>query len=171
MLRLVRRKDHGLRTLERLWEVRSSFYVQTVNTRVWKLVFISNGEVTLKEKLASERLKIHMGQIVRVLDIPTDGPQHGVFSVLHGAPDGRIFSNMLKASAARNYGFEGPAFVLAILEDRGGALQYPHDVMIRCRDIIAGEMPHWSYMDPGLSSKAPGKSSKQRKVLQECGHS
>ncbi|MCZ4354613.1 DUF927 domain-containing protein [Roseovarius aestuarii] len=120
---------------------RSGFNVQTANTHVWKLVLISNGEVTLKEKLASEGVKINLGQIVRVLDIPTDGQQYGVFGDLHGAPDGRIFSDELKASAARNHGVAGPAFVKGILEDRDEVLQYARDVMLRCRDMARTRYP------------------------------
>lgn len=71
----------------------------------WQLIFLSSGEIGLAEHLASIQRKKRAGQDVRMIEIPADdGGGCGVFSQLHGFPNGAAFAAALTSAAASSYG-------------------------------------------------------------------
>jgi len=72
--------------------------------RQWKLIFLSNGEVTLEDKVTEDgkQPRTRAGQEVRLADIPC--PDSGLFTELHGFPGGGELAEHIKAQASRHYG-------------------------------------------------------------------
>lgn len=89
--------------------------------RRWQVLFISSGEVGLREMLAGDMRKAQAGQFVRLVDVPVDGETYGVFS---NVPDGMRpsqFAKALRGGAKTHYGTAGPAFVKVLI--RSGRLE------------------------------------------------
>ena len=83
----------------------------------WRLLFLSNGEISLADKMAEDGKGRHVaaGQAVRVIDLPADaGAGMGLFENLHGAPSGDAFSRQLKDACGRFYGTAARAFLAAV---------------------------------------------------------
>lgn len=87
----------------------------------WRLIFLSNGEVGLADKISEGGGKIAAGMSVRVIDLRADaGAGMGIFESLHGAPDAGAFAQSLKTDAARLYGAPSRAFLRAVVADLPG---------------------------------------------------
>jgi len=72
---------------------------------VWRLVFLSTGELGLAEKIGEAGKKARAGQSVRMIEIPADaGAGHKLFEVLHGHPDGDALAKAIKAAAEKHRG-------------------------------------------------------------------
>ena len=55
----------------------------------WRVLFLSNGEISVQDHIREGNGKTHAGQEVRVPEIPSNvGSGHGIFEVLHGQVDG-----------------------------------------------------------------------------------
>jgi len=82
-------------------------------TKQWRLLVLSSGEVAMATKVAEDkRKKARAGQAVRMLDILADrGKGFGVFSSAGSFPDAGKFADACKAEAKENYGTAGPEFV------------------------------------------------------------
>ena len=52
----------------------------------WRLLFLSTGEISLAEKMAEDARNRRQtaGQQVRIIDLPSDTGNHGLFDNLHG---------------------------------------------------------------------------------------
>ena len=88
------------------------------NTRkspLWRLLFLSSGEVGLAEKLQEGGIKAKAGQEVRFVGIPTE---KDMLSSLHGLPDSGAVSNRLKELSGRHYGHAGRQFLQWLTEHR-----------------------------------------------------
>ena len=70
----------------------------------WKLIILSNGEVSLEDKVSEDNKqpRAKAGQEVRLVDIPC--PDAGLFADLHGFAGGGELSEHLKAEASKHYG-------------------------------------------------------------------
>lgn len=79
--------------------------------KTWRLLFLSTGELSLEDHVASAGLRTQAGMEVRTIQIPSNTGQHGAFESLHGMSCGRVFADMLKANAERQYGTSFRAFV------------------------------------------------------------
>ncbi len=78
----------------------------------WQLVFLSNGELSLEQKLQEDNRRLMAGQAIRVLDIPANaGSGYGVFETLHGFPDGKTLAEHLQEAARLYYGTPLRAFL------------------------------------------------------------
>ena len=79
--------------------------------RQWKLIFLSNGEVTLEDKVTEDgkQPRARAGQEVRLADIPC--PDAGLFTELHGFPGGGELAEHIKAQAGKHYGHAIRAFL------------------------------------------------------------
>lgn len=81
----------------------------------WTLLFLSSGEISLGDLAASDRFSKNddsfAGQDIRLLDIPADIGEHGVFNDLHGFGGGRALSEHLEAASARLHGTALDAYV------------------------------------------------------------
>lgn len=84
----------------------------------WRIAMLSSGEIGLADHLASAGQKTHAGQAVRFIELPADaGPGfYGMWNTLHHLPDGRGFTDHLKAAAAKHYGTAGRAFISALID-------------------------------------------------------
>ncbi|OPX56607.1 hypothetical protein BTE48_03625 [Oceanospirillum multiglobuliferum] len=77
----------------------------------WRLMVLSNGEVTLPAHMAKAGQQAAAGQEARLLSVPAALRRYGAFDDLHGFEDGRTFADMIQAEAASHYGQVGLAFI------------------------------------------------------------
>lgn len=72
----------------------------------WRLLFLSTGELSLADLLASDGKKIKAGQLVRIVDIPTDvGKGWGAFDTLpEGFTESGEFADHLKETVSQQHG-------------------------------------------------------------------
>ena len=87
-------------------------------TAEWQLIFLSNGELSLEQKLQEDNRRLMAGQAIRVLDIPVDaGCGYGVFEELHGFSSGKALAEHLQEAARHYYGTPLRAFLEAFTRD------------------------------------------------------
>lgn len=72
--------------------------------KTWRLLFLSTGELSLEDHVASSGKRTQAGMEVRVIQIPSDTGHYGAFERLHGMDSGRTFADTLKASADQHHG-------------------------------------------------------------------
>lgn len=88
---------------------------KTVNLRKhvrWLMLFLSNGELSLAQKIEEFGGRVYAGQEVRMVDVPADaGVGLGLFENLHGVVDARSFADQLKAATKLNTGTALRAFL------------------------------------------------------------
>lgn len=95
---------------------------QARKPHTWRLLFLSNGEIGLADKIAEGGGRIAAGMEVRVIDLRADaGAGLGIFEGLHGAADAAGFAQALKASAGNTYGTAGRAFLRHLVADLAAA--------------------------------------------------
>ena len=71
----------------------------------WRLLFLSNGEISLEQKLKEDGQRYMAGQGVRVIHIPADAyAGYGIFEELHCFADGKALSEYLQKQASIFYG-------------------------------------------------------------------
>lgn len=84
----------------------------------WRIVFLSTSEYSLADLASHAGIRLHGGQMVRLIDIPADGGQNmGIFEEIHGAPDSEVFADTMKASACRYYGTASQRFLARLVEE------------------------------------------------------
>jgi putative DNA primase/helicase len=99
----------------------------------WRLIFLSNGEVGLADKISEGGGKIAAGMAVRVIDLRADGGASlGIFEEIHGAANAAAFAQSLKTAASHFYGTAARAFLRAVVGD-----------LPLMRDTIAGARKHF----------------------------
>lgn len=78
----------------------------------WKTLILSSGEVDITQHMAEAGKVAKGGQVIRLPSIPADAGA-GMFALeqLHDQPDGRQFSDMMKAVTRDYYGTAGAAFL------------------------------------------------------------
>lgn len=86
-------------------------------SKKWRTCFLSTGEITLSEHVASSGKKIKAGQEVRLADIPADTGKHGLFEELHGFDNGAKLSQHLNTAVGDYYGTIGIAYLKQVVED------------------------------------------------------
>ena len=78
----------------------------------WNMMFLSTGEISIEDKIASEGDDATAGQLVRIINIAADaGSGHGVHDALNGLPNGAALSDRIKQATATYYGTAFPAYV------------------------------------------------------------
>jgi uncharacterized protein (DUF927 family) len=88
----------------------------------WRVIFLSNGELSLADKIAEDGKggKMMGGQALRVLDIQADaGCGLGIFETAHGMGAGELARHLADA-AKRHYGHASHAWLQALVNDREG---------------------------------------------------
>ncbi len=75
--------------------------------RTWRLLFMSTGEISARQKMEEENRTPKAGQLLRMLDIPI---LSGVVEDPHDLPPSD-YVNRLKAACSGIYGTAGPAYV------------------------------------------------------------
>jgi len=79
---------------------------------VWRLLYLSAGEISLTAHMAAGGKVAKAGQEIRLVDVPADaGAGQGLFEDLHGHLTGADFSEALKLSSSRYYGTPLVAFL------------------------------------------------------------
>jgi uncharacterized protein (DUF927 family) len=97
------------------------------DTPEWRVLFLSDGEITLDDKIREARgAKRRMpGQMVRVIDIEADaGKGHGAFDRVPHGMNGREFSDLLRENSAKYYGTAAAAFLEKLTADIDGVTAY-----------------------------------------------
>jgi uncharacterized protein (DUF927 family) len=71
----------------------------------WRLIFMSSGEITLRDHAQTVGRRVKAGAEVRLLNIDADaGAALGIFENLHGAASADVLSRQLKEAARTSYG-------------------------------------------------------------------
>lgn len=84
---------------------------QLRSPRSWRALILSTGEVSVQHKIEQDRRSSHAGQLLRMIDIPTES---GIILNTGGMQAGE-FARKLKQSCGRFYGTAGPAFVKELI--------------------------------------------------------
>ncbi len=72
---------------------------------VWRLLFVSAGEITLADHAQTVGRRVRAGAEVRLLNIEADaGKEMGIFEDIHGADSPDVFAQQMKLAALRFYG-------------------------------------------------------------------
>lgn len=89
-------------------------------TKTWRGMLFSTGEVGIADHIQDDKRKAKAGQLVRVLDIPAQVKDaYGCFEELHGfenGNDGEKFAEKIKEVCGEYYGTAGRAFIKAMIE-------------------------------------------------------
>lgn len=90
----------------------------------WRLLFMSTGEIPLRQHIESVGKKVRAGMDVRLLNIPADaGRNLGLFESLDGFGNSRALADHLNAATAEAYGMAGDRW-LRFLTDKVSNGQY-----------------------------------------------
>ena len=91
----------------------------------WHLLFLSTGETTLAEHMATGGVKVKTGQEIRLVNVEADaGVGMGLFENIHDDGTPARFANALQEAAAANNGTAGPAFVEYVVANRAKCVKY-----------------------------------------------
>ncbi|MGH9755486.1 MAG: DUF927 domain-containing protein [Blastocatellia bacterium] len=90
----------------------------------WRTITLSTGEISLAGHVLQAGKRTRAGQEVRLLDLPVDGREFGVFDDLHGFASGQAFANHLKVAAGQFYGVAGREFVRNLTADDPNLSQF-----------------------------------------------
>lgn len=83
----------------------------------WRVVFLSTGEISLADHMATGGRRTLAGQEIRMVDIPADaGAEMGLFENIHGAGSPREFADSLRDNTHKFYGLAGRSFVEALAD-------------------------------------------------------
>ena len=83
-------------------------------SHVWRLIFLSSGELGLADKLAENGMKSKGGQEVRFVGLPVD---KAMLTDLHGLSFAGDVVNRLKELTEQHYGHAGRAFLRALIDE------------------------------------------------------
>jgi putative DNA primase/helicase len=85
--------------------------------QVWRLLFLSSGEVGLPDLIRQSGQIVRGGHEVRVVDINAFPGHYGIFEHLHFAPSGDALSRLLCANAEKYHGTAGKSFIQKLIGD------------------------------------------------------
>jgi putative DNA primase/helicase len=83
---------------------------------IWRLLFLSTGETSLADHMIEAGKKAKAGQEIRIIDIPAETHQHGIFENLHESSSGAAFSQLLGQACSINYGVAAREFIKCLTE-------------------------------------------------------
>ena len=95
-------------------------------TAEWRVLFLSDGEITLDDKIRESRRggRRMAGQAVRVIDIPADaGAGFGAFDHIDNCASGREFCEKLLRATEQHYGTAALAYLERLTSDIPGATE------------------------------------------------
>ncbi len=90
--------------------------------QVWRLIFLSTGEINLSEHMRQAGVRARAGQEVRIIDIPADTGIHGIFEDLHGYPTGAAFADMMIKNSCRYHGIAAREFLRYLVRNEDRAI-------------------------------------------------
>ena len=83
-------------------------------SRTWQVFLLSTGEISSRALLEADGRTAKAGQLVRLVDIPAEGADGGIFHDCHGmAP--AAFADRLKRGCAGHFGTAGPAYIRGLI--------------------------------------------------------
>lgn len=92
---------------------------------IWRLLFLSAGEVSLAEHIAAAGKIARAGQEIRLVDVPADaGKGLGLFEQLHGHHSGAQLSEALKLASSRFYGIALVEFLDKLTKENDFILKF-----------------------------------------------
>ena len=98
--------------------------------KLWRLMFLSTGEITLADHAQEGGKKTKAGTEVRMVNLDADaGVGAGIFRNIHGSATPAEFADLLKAVASQFKATAGPAFVESLLKDEPAATEKLNDLM------------------------------------------
>ena len=103
--------------------------------RNWRLLILSTGEISARQKIEEEKATAHAGQLLRLMEIPI---AKGVVQQPHGLEPAE-YVNRLKQACARYYGSAGPAFLdrlIARFTDFRTLAQYVGTQLKQCEKAL-----------------------------------
>ena len=103
----------------------------------WRVLFLSNGEVSLATKLSesSYNSKISAGQEVRIIDITADANQGlGIYETLHEFENGAAFSNHIRNSSMRFYGVASRQYLTLLTQNYDGIQRAASEIITSFTD-------------------------------------
>jgi uncharacterized protein (DUF927 family) len=91
---------------------------QARKAKEWRVLFLSNGEIGLADKIKEGGQRMAAGMGVRVIDLRADaGADMGLFENLHGAKGAASFAQSLSAAVGKYYGTAARAWVKVLASD------------------------------------------------------
>lgn len=112
---------------------------QMRETKVFRPMVSSTGEISAKQYITDNRLPYHAGMSVRMVDVPAEtGSGFGIFdSVPDNFPEGPgSYARWLKLQAATHYGHHGPRLVEYYVADRPSFLSEVREAARTLRDLL-----------------------------------
>jgi putative DNA primase/helicase len=107
--------------------------------QTWHTLFLSNGEVSLADKLQEAGKRVAAGMDVRLIDLRADaGAGLGLFDKVPNGVTPAEFSQRLKAASAQHYGTAARAFLREIVDDLQRVVESVADMR---RDFLAMAVP------------------------------
>lgn len=82
----------------------------------WRLIFLSTGEMSLADHMIEAGKKAKAGQQVRIIDIPAETGNYGIFDTLHEYSNGAAFSQALGQACALNHGVAAREFIQQLVD-------------------------------------------------------
>lgn len=90
----------------------------------WRTLFLSSGEISLADHLATVGKRARGGMEVRLVDLPADaGKGFGAWEVLHDFKSGKEFSDHLQEASKTYYGTAAREFIRRLIEQPIGELR------------------------------------------------
>jgi len=86
----------------------------------WRLLFISSGELTLEQHMASAGQKQKAGQEVRLIPLPAEVREGSALECFHEFGAGHELSGWVQSNAARCYGVAGRAWLEYLVQNTDG---------------------------------------------------
>lgn len=106
----------------------------------WRLLFMSTGEIPLRQHIESVGKKVRAGMDVRLLNIPADaGRNLGLFESLDGFGNSRALADHLSAATAKVYGVAGDRWLIFLTDkvSNGQYQSFCDELKGRLREIEA----------------------------------
>jgi putative DNA primase/helicase len=106
----------------------------------WRLLFLSAGEINLAQHIERAGQTIKAGQAVRLIDLPADTGQFGLFEALHHCASPADLSKALLDATAQYYGVAATAFLEQITTPTV-LTALPQQLKTACQKFIAKNLP------------------------------
>lgn len=93
-------------------------------SHVWRLIYLSTGEVSLADHMSNANRRTMAGQEVRLVNLPSDAGQNmGLFEQIHTAENPQAFSTLMKRNTKDNYGAAGVAMLECMMAENSEELK------------------------------------------------
>ena len=100
-------------------------------SRSWRLIVLSTGEISSREKILDSTKKVHSGQLLRLIDIPADDN----IIVDTGKYNPAEFCDLLKKNCSEYFGEAGPTFIKMLIYKYGDSYTAQREIAKRFDEI------------------------------------